>query len=299
MDPGSARLRLNLWDADSGRLSDERVRCEPGTKVFEESGKVQPWRLGVVSFLNSRPLIYGLDTDPRVSLRFEVPSALASLLDLGEVDAALVPIIDVLIRRRAWRILSDACIGCDGETLTVRVFSTVPPQQVRQLHVDGDSHTSVALARLLWRELYDVDLQIVPWQGQPADEARAVLLIGDKVVTQRPAGFDTETDLGAAWKTLTGLPFVFAVWAAPMHIDAASLASVLNAARDAGVAQAESIAETLGPHMGWPVAVAKRYLTQRLRYRLTPRARQGMEHFLRLAKQQALVEPHQELVFAD
>ncbi len=259
---------------------------------------VKKQRLGVVSFLNSRPLICGLETDPRVELRLDVPSRLAGLLDRGEVDAALVPIIDLLTHQRAWRIISDACIGCDGETLTVRVFSNVPPQRITRLHVDGDSHTSVALARLLWREMHGVDLELAPWEATASHDSHAVLLIGDKVVTHRPSMFDTETDLGAAWKTLTGLPFVFALWAAPCDFEATTLATILSAARDEGVRRAPEIAEQVGPHMGWPVAVAKRYLTQRLRFTLTPRAREGMARFLELAKKHHLVEPQRELTFA-
>jgi len=108
-------------------------------------------RLGVVSYLNARPLIAGLAEEPDIELIFEVPSRLPEMLAGGEVDVALVPVIDLMRRGSEWQIVSDACIGCDGETLTVRVFSRVPPERITKLHVDGDSHTSVALARVIWR----------------------------------------------------------------------------------------------------------------------------------------------------
>src|SRR5512146_1355257 len=92
--------------------------------------------LGVVSFLNSRPLVEGLDRDAGLSLRYAVPSALAGMLRGGEVDAALVPVIDLAREAGRWRRVSDACIGSDGPTMTVRVFSRVPPEQMRELHVD-------------------------------------------------------------------------------------------------------------------------------------------------------------------
>ena len=110
-----------------------------------EASAPQPWRLGVVSFLNAKPLIEGLDSDSRIELVSEVPSRLPALLDERSVDVALVPVIDLADPGRSWRIVSDACIGCDGETLTVRVFSRVPSETVRTLHVDSDSHTSRAL----------------------------------------------------------------------------------------------------------------------------------------------------------
>jgi predicted solute-binding protein len=80
------------------------------------------WRLGVVCYLNAKPLIAGLDRDPAIRMVHDVPSRLATLLDDGTVDAALLPVIDLVRHGRKWKVVSDACIGCDGETLTVRIF---------------------------------------------------------------------------------------------------------------------------------------------------------------------------------
>jgi len=171
-------------------------------------------RLGAVSFLNTRPLVDGLDHDRRVQLRYAVPSALPGLLGEGLVDAALVPVIDLARRAGEWERVSDACIGSDGRTLTVRVFSKVPPERMEVLHVDPDSHTSVALARLLWSHVYGRPLRLEPIAAaERLRDCEAVLLIGDKVVTTPMPWFDHHVDLGDAWNKWTGLPFVFAVWA--------------------------------------------------------------------------------------
>lgn len=260
-----------------------------------------PWRLGIVSFLNARPLIEGLEHDPYYSLYFDVPSRLPQLLDDGQVDAALVPVIDILQAKRRWQILSDACIGCDGETFTVRVFSSVPPHEISTIHVDGDSHTSVALAQVIWRELYGREVSIQAYEAKATGADRhAVLLIGDKVVNHTLRDLEIETDLGSAWKSLTSLPFVFAAWAAPMsgerNFD--ELSRRLSKARDAGVASAEMIAADFGPGLGWPVNLAKRYLTKRLCFDLGPRQRQGMARFLELARRNGLVCATKELVYA-
>jgi len=260
-----------------------------------------PWRLGVVSYLNARPLIEGLEQDPAFDLRFDVPSRMASLLDEQAVDAALVPVIDLLQRERRWQVVSDACIGCDGETFTVRVFSRVPPGEINTLYVDGDSHTSVALARIIWHEVYGRAIDIRPFQSDaPNADCDAVLLIGDKVVNHTLCGLEIETDLGSAWKSLTALPFVFAAWAVPAKspVDLPALAQRLSAARDAGVASAEMIAADFGPGLGWPVTLAKRYLTRRLGFELGPRQRLGMARFLELAKRRGIVAPAQELTYA-
>ncbi len=251
----------------------------------------RPWRLGVVSFLNAKPLIAGLASDGAVELIHDVPSRLAGLLDAGTVDAALVPVIDLIQPHRDWQIVSDACIGCDGETLTVRVFSRVAPEVIRRLHVDGDSHTSAALATIVWRETYGRSLELLPFTGREAvEDCEAVLLIGDKVVNNTLIDYEIETDLGSAWKSLTSLPFVFAVWAAPRGLEVEDLAQRLSRARDAGVESAELIAADFGPGLNWPVALAKRYLTKRLKFTLGPRAQAGMEKFLELATRHGLVE---------
>jgi len=259
------------------------------------------WRLGVVSYLNSRPLIAGLDRHDDLELILEVPAKLPALLDAGEVDAALVPVIDLFRHRREWNIVSDACIGCDGETLTVRIFSRIPASEIRRLHVDGDSHTSVALASILWAEMYDRKLEILPYTGgESLDECEAVLLIGDKVVTNTLMDHDIETDLGSAWKSLTSLPFVFAVWAT-RDLDSektAALGAILSRARDAGVESAELIAADFGPGLNWPVTLAKRYLTKRLKFTLGPRQRQAMTRFLDLARKHELVESTRGIVYA-
>lgn len=242
------------------------------------------WRLGVVSYLNAKPLIAGLEGSSNVQVVFDVPSRLSELLVNGSVDAALVPVIDLVQPPRDWQVFSNACIGCDGETLTVRVFSKVPSENIRTLHVDGDSHTSIALARVIWRHHFGTELKIVPFnRGEPADQCEAILLIGDKVVTSRLPNHEIETDLGSVWKSMTSLPFVFAAWAAPRETDVGDLARRLEKVRDEGVRSAELIAADMGPGMGWPVALAKRYLTKRLDFTMTDRHRKGLQHFLELA----------------
>lgn len=258
-------------------------------------------RLGVVSFLNARPLIAGVDPSPDVSLRYEVPSVLPGLLRQGAIDVGLLPVIDLIRSQGAWQRISNAIIGSDGETLTVRVFSRVPPQAMTTLHVDPDSHTSVALAGLLWQRYYRRPIQFVPL-AEVIHVARceSVLLIGDKVVTERPVGFDYEVDLGEAWKAWTGLPFVFAAWAARAE-DAdqpamTEIAARLEGARDRGVQQASTIAATEGPRRGWPVELALKYMTCHLTYVLSEAAQQGLNLFAELARAEGLVPSSGERV---
>jgi len=246
--------------------------------------------------LNSKPLIEGLADDPRVVLRFDVPSALPDLLRENEVDAALIPAIDLARSAGRWRRISDACIGSDGRTLTVRVFSKVAPEHMEVLHADPDSHTSVALAQIIWANVYQRSLRIEPLMAATQlRECESVLLIGDKVVTTPMPWFDHHVDLGDAWKKWTGLPFVFAVWAinqpgaqATGH-ELADLACILSEARDRGVARAAEIAVETGPAHGWPADLAVEYMTHALTYKITPPAEAGMNLYFEMLNQGGIV----------
>ncbi len=251
-------------------------------------------RLGVVSFLNSQPLVAGLTEREDVHLTYAPPAELPGLLAAGAVDIALLPVVDILASDGRYRIVSNACIGCDGETMTVRVFSQVAPSRISTLHADVHSHTSVALARILWRDLFGYVPQITPFdtRSAAADHCESVLLIGDKVVDPQRGGFAFEVDLGGVWKQQTGLPFVFAAWAAPLARDDArcrAIATLLETARDRGVALAADIAAREGPRRGWSAALAERYLARRLRYRLDPQLQAGLERFAERCRQEGLL----------
>lgn len=261
--------------------------------------------LGVVSYLNALPLYSTLIGRERVAICAAVPAKLAELLASGGCDCAMLPVVDYFRRKEELEPVGDGCIASDGETLTVRVFSRVPPDKVTRLCVDGESHTSVILAQVIWRELYGRALELVPLPGDgtsPDETIRAVgasgaaddapdsiLLIGDKVIRQAPRGYGFEVDLGAAWKHLTGLPFVFAAWFGPRGRDHSALARLLGAARDAGVASAAQLAEAAAAKHGWPKAIAVEYLCHTLKYALTPAMREAMDRFEMLARREGLL----------
>lgn len=248
--------------------------------------------LSVVSFLNALPLYESLLDRADLSILPAVPSKLSELLAAGRCEAALLPVAAYWRERNRLALISDGCIASDGETMTVRVFSKGPPDRVRRLHVDGDSRTSVVLAQVVWREMYGTTLALAPWKGgpnsvrtadDPADQPEAILLIGDKVVRERPRGFGFEVDLGAAWKHLTGLPFVFAAWFGNAQQDHQALAEELRVARDAGVSAVERIAASHAPRHGWPVDLAITYLRDTMCYTITDPMRAGLERFFELA----------------
>ncbi|NLE59972.1 MAG: menaquinone biosynthesis protein [Planctomycetes bacterium] len=248
------------------------------------------YRLGAVSFLNTKPLIEGLAGEPGVQLELAVPAELAGMLQAGCVDAALVPVIDIGRAGGRWKRISDAGIGSNGDTLTVQVFSRVQPENMTTLHADTHSHTSVILAQLVWKGFHRRPLTVVPLKPETGvKQCESVLLIGDKVVGADVGSFQYRVDLGGAWRAWTGLPFVFAAWAAPVDRETSRLAQLLSQARDRGVARAAELAVEHGPALRWPVDLARDYLTRLMKYTITPAAEAGMNKFLELARVEGLI----------
>jgi chorismate dehydratase len=255
-----------------------------------------PFRVASVSFLNARPLIHGLENEPAVRLSLAVPSKLLDLLRDGSADVALLPVIDYR-RLDGLTILPAGGIGSDGPTLTVRIFSRVPAEQIRALACDPDSHTSVALARVILARRYGVrpefcDLWRASRTGGADDPHQARLLIGDKVVCEEPAGFPHQLDLGGEWKHMTGLPFVFATWMARSDVaDLPRLAAVLEQAKARGLANIERIIAAHARPRGWPADLARDYLTRHLTYHVGPRELEAIRTFHRLAAEEQLIPP--------
>jgi chorismate dehydratase len=243
-------------------------------------------RVGSVSYLNARPLIHGLENDPNVDLQLAVPAKLLDGLRSRQFDVALLPVIDYQ-RLRDARIVPSGGIGCDGPTLTVRIFSRRPIEKITTLACDVESHTSVALARIVLAERFGIRPRFVDW---PEPSADAMLLIGDKVVSHDAVGMEHQLDLGAAWKELTGKPFVFAVWIARFGTDLADLPDRLRQARDRGLADLPNIVARHAVPRGWPADLAMKYLSVYLRFEIGPAQLDAIRLFHELAGKYGIIE---------
>jgi len=262
--------------------------------------------VGAVSYLNTKPLIWGLEDAPGVNLRLDVPARLLEGLQDGRYDIAMLPIIDYQ-RMDGLRLVPSAGIGSDGQTLTVRIFSPVPIEQIGVLACDTHSHTSVALARVILARHYGIRPRFTELAAEVGDPQRpakpeaaiARLLIGDKVVQQDGAGYPHQLDLGEAWKAMTGLPFVFAAWMARPGVDLGSLPAELETAKHQGLANVDRIVERHAANLGWPADLARRYLIENMQYDIGPRQIEAIRLFHRLAAEEGVVPaPARELVIA-
>jgi len=252
-------------------------------------------RIASVSYFNATPLNFGLDEQPDMRLALDVPSRLIDRLMNGEADVALLPVIDYQ-RMEGLCIVPAGAIGCDGPTLTVRIFSPSPIQQIESLACDPDSHTSVALARIILAERYGIRPDFVDLSKAKGGSKQAKLLIGDKVVCDEPAGYEHQLDLGAAWKELTGLPFVFAAWTARHGVDLGDLPARLERAKRDGLAHASELIARHAIPRGWPAGIALQYLTVYLRYDVSERQLEAIRTFHNLARKHHLIETLRPLV---
>jgi chorismate dehydratase len=283
---------------------------------------MDPVRIACVRYLNTAPLVEGLDKMEGVTLIPTVPSRIADAVASGEADVGLVSIVDAVLCPVPLALLPVGMIGCDGPTHTVRLFSAAPISEIRRLHADTDSHTSVILARVLLKHLHGISPEVVPFDARervehpaksapivPArslDEAwpESVLLIGDKVVTDHPpeGRYPHQLDLGEAWKALTGLPFVYAIWMCRQgelgNPRLALAAQVLDRQRRHNATRLDWIVAKRAPEARWPIDVASRYVRELLHYNVGEREREGVAKFLALAHEQGLV-PMPGLVWAD
>lgn len=243
-------------------------------------------RVGAVNYLNTKPLIENLTAfAPNIDLSLEVPSKLADQLGEGELDVALIPVIEYF-RAGDYRIVPDISIASRGPVLSVTLFSKVPCEQVRSVALDEGSRTSAALTQVLLRHRYHIrpTLQQLPLDADPEKLLTdAVLLIGDRAMRACLPGFAHAYDLGQEWFDWTGLPFVYAVWAVRDGVDLAGVDEALLRAKNYGVSRAGIIAQREAPQLGLDAGFCRRYLSNILSFDLGPRELAGLQRFYSLA----------------
>jgi chorismate dehydratase len=244
-------------------------------------------RLGRISYVNMAPVFYRLDF--AVEEIAGVPTDLNRALLAGECDVAPIPSIEWARHADRLRILPRLCVSSEGAVDSIQLVSRSPLAQVRTVAVTPESATSVVLTKVLLPQAEHVPL------GQ---EAEAKLLIGDSALKSAFEDPTPHYDLGRLWLERTGLPMVFAVWAAPedangelLDLEEALVASVRRAR-----AEPEQLAYESSERYGYPPGFLARYF-EKLRYRFGPRERAGLLTFLELACDVGELERVPELRF--
>jgi len=236
-------------------------------------------RVGAVSYLNTKPLIYGFENGlmkDEIDLIIDYPANIAKSLLNDDIDIGLLPVA-VIPQMSEYHIVSDFCIAGDGAVASVCLFSEVPLAEIKKVILDYQSRTSVALVQILIKEYWKINPVIANGEADFRAEingSTAAVVIGDRALEQRKTS-SYVYDLGLAWKDYTGLPFVYAAWISnkPMSDD---FINRFNLANQYGL---DKLAEVIS-NIKMPEIDLQKYFTENILYNLNEQRRRGLEEFL-------------------
>ncbi|MEM9921574.1 MAG: menaquinone biosynthesis protein [Bacteroidota bacterium] len=249
--------------------------------------------LTAVSYLNTKPLLYGLlknGMEKELNITLDIPSATARKLKMGEADLGLVPVAVIPELEKA-HVISDFCIGTVGKVQTVCIYGDCPIEQMTHLYLDFHSRTSVELTKVLAREFWNVDPIMLPAKEGYENKIggrRGGLIIGDRAIgmeKRHPFVYD----LGEAWLQHTGLPFVFATWISTRELPADFIRRFNSALAD-GLAQIPEMIYLIPPPR--PDFDLHNYFTHHISYNFDARKKKALQLFL-----EAMNSPVQPILF--
>lgn len=236
-------------------------------------------RVGAVSYLNTKPLMYAFEHGCKIEgmeIVEAYPSKIASMLLDDKIDLGLVPVA-VIPQLKEHYIIGDYCIGAEQEVASVCLFSEVPLEEIKKVVLDYQSRTSVALARVLIENYWKLSVVVEDAKENFREEIRgrtAAVVIGDRAFEQRTIS-RYKYDLAEAWIQFTGLPFVFAAWVANKKLPG-DFIQLFNEANKKGL---ENIGAVVSANFS-PYYDLKKYYTENISYELTDEKRNGLEKFL-------------------
>jgi chorismate dehydratase len=240
-------------------------------------------RVGAVSYLNTKPLLYGLQQhaiSESIELIEDYPANLARALEENTIDIGLVPVA-VIPKLPEAHIISNYCIGATGPVASVSIFSQVPMESITSVYLDYQSKTSVNLARILLKNYWKQDVLLLEASSNfmdLIDGSTAAVIIGDRAL-EKYNSYAYRYDLAEAWINYTGKPFVFATWVANKPIDEVFIAN-FNEANGIGLKNIDTVVEQLS-HKNNSYDLHT-YFTKNISYTLDAAKKEGMAQFLSL-----------------
>lgn len=244
-------------------------------------------RIASVPYLNARPLIYGIEDKVELC----VPSRLADLLYRGQFDLGLVPVAEVLLHDR-YDVIDGIAIASRGAVRSVFVAHRRPIEELERIAVDPASRSSVWLLRVLLKARYHIEPEFYPRPGgAQLSEHDAMMFIGDDALLYAARnGTEPVWDLGKAWQELTGLPFVYAVWA--MQRGGPAVPALLREAKANGLAHLEEIVQDATEATP---EIRREYLTRHVCFDLGDGEKQGLRRFQEYLVEFGLIEKAHDL----
>lgn len=239
-------------------------------------------KISLVSYLNSKPFLYGLEhfkihTDMDVAL--DIPSVCAQKLIAGEVDLGLIPVA-VLPKLNEHFIISDYCIGADGKVGSVMLYSNVPLSEIKNVLLDYQSYTSVALVKILAKKFWKIAPNWIPAKVDYENEIMgntAAVIIGDRTFSLKDK-YAYSYDLAEEWQKYTQLPFVFACWVANKKLPD-SFIKEFNEALGYGVNNRDALIAELSENNMYSTNIAV-YLKKNIKFDLGSSQKKALNLFL-------------------
>lgn len=250
-------------------------------------------RVGIVNFLNSKPLAWGFLKGHHADLfapSYHPPSQVARMLGQGNLDIGLIPSIEVQ-RIPGLRVLPDLCVASDHEVRSVLMISRVPVEEIRKVALDHNSRTSAALLRILLKERYGLNPEYLHERPDPErmlSEADAALVIGDPALKVDRDRYRV-LDLAAEWNALTGLPFTFAVWAVRPEVEFPDLPFYFKSSLRYGISSMDTLVREAAAELGMESGEVRSYLTENLKFFLRENEIAGLEEYYRRAHEHGLI----------
>ena len=239
-------------------------------------------KVAAVSYLNTKPLLYGIersDVMNDIDLVVDYPANLARRLQEGSIDLALLPVA-AMPQIQGARIISDYGIATDGNVVSVALFSQVPMEEIEVVYLDYQSRTSVRLAQVLlehhWKKEVFYKPAGVDYIETDIHGKNAGVIIGDRALQQLD-NFKYVYDLSAGWKAFTGLDFIFAAWIANKDLPAGFIHK-FNVANAIGF---EHLDEIIAANP-FPEYSLRTYYTDNIKYVLDDKKKAGLARFLEL-----------------
>jgi len=267
------------WNDSGNPLIHCRLRPKTPTRI----------KVCAVSYLNTTPLVWGMLRGPQqdyFDLDFQIPAACADKVASGEADIGILPSFE--LTRQDLAIVPGAGIACHGPVRSILLISARPANEIGKLAVDSSSRTSVELARVFLARRHHVEPEFVshaPNLEAMLRIADAALIIGDSALRIEPSLLPYHVyDLGAEWVEMTGLPFVFAVWAGRKEVVTPEVVEIFQESCRFGRSHIEDIVASEAPRREFAPDLVRRYLTHHIVHELGPREYAGMDQFLTYAR---------------